>query len=158
MEDLELTILGDPVPKARARVTKAGITYTPAKTRKWEQTAALMAQAQMRGRDPLQGPLEVVVIAEWPVPVSWPAWKRDSALQGRICHTTKPDADNIIKAAVDALNGIVFRDDSQIVGMIARKGYSERPAVTIRVRALDAMPAQAKRKPEARHEPQEAAA
>lgn len=144
--DIEIRIAGNPVPKARARVTKTGIAYTPAKTRKWEQTAALMAQAEMAGRAPLECPLEVVVIAEWPAPQSWPEWKRAAAVQGRLCHTTKPDADNIVKAAVDALNGVVFRDDSQIVGMIARKAYSEMPGVTIRVRALDAMPAQIKRK------------
>ena len=146
MREITLTIAGEPVPKARARVTKTGIAYTPAKTRRWEQTAAIMAQAEMRGQQPIEGPLEVTVLAQWQPPQSWPAWKRNAALISGIGHTAKPDADNIAKAALDAIQGVVFRDDSQVTGLIVRKSYGDIPGVTIRVRALDAMAAQVKRR------------
>ena len=143
--EFTLRIAGNPVPKARARVTRFG-AYTPEKTRKWEQVAALMAQQKMAGGSRMDGALEVVVIAEWAIPSSWPKWKREAAEQGSVAHTGRPDADNILKAAIDALNGVVFRDDSQVTGLIVRKGYSATPGVTIRVRQIDAMTAQQTRR------------
>jgi Holliday junction resolvase RusA-like endonuclease len=142
----DLHIAGDPVPKARARVTKSGVAFTPAKTRRWEQTAALMAQQEMRGRALMTGPVEVVVLAAFGVPQSWPTWKRAEALIGGVAHTGRPDADNLAKAATDALNGVVFRDDSQIVSLITRKTYAETPGVTIKVSPVVAFPSQARRR------------
>lgn len=39
--------------------------------------------------------------------------------------TSRPDIDNLYKAVTDALNGIVYRDDSQITRAIMRKQYAE---------------------------------
>jgi Holliday junction resolvase RusA-like endonuclease len=139
--EFTITIAGDPVPKGRPRFG-AGKIYTPEKTRRWEQVAAMLARQKMAGESRMEGPLEVVVVAEWPIPMRWPKWKREAAEQGCVAHTAKPDADNVLKAAVDALNGVVFRDDSQLVGMIVRKAYSASPGVTIRIREIDAITAQ----------------
>ncbi len=145
-ECVEIRVLGEPVAKGRPRVTKSGVTFTPGKTRRWEQVAALLAQEQMAGRAVLDGPLEVTVVAEWEVPASWPKWKTEMARDGGVAHTSRPDLDNVAKAAVDALNGVVFRDDSQIVSLIVHKRYGVKPGLVIRVAEMDALPAQAKRK------------
>lgn len=144
--EITIEIAGNPVPKARARVTKAGHAFTPTKTRKWEAMAAVLAQQEMRGKRPISGPVEVFVLCVFPIPASWPRWKRTKALVGGIGHTTRPDADNVAKAATDALSGIVYRDDSQITDLIVRKCYGEIPSVTIRVRETGLLPAQQKRR------------
>jgi Holliday junction resolvase RusA-like endonuclease len=45
--------------------------------------------------------------------------------------TKKPDADNILKAVLDALNGLAYNDDSQIVSARIEKLYSDNPRVEI---------------------------
>ena len=50
---------------------------------------------------------------------------------GLINPTKKPDLDNIAKAILDSLNGIAYKDDSQIVSLLISKKYSDRPRVEI---------------------------
>ena len=53
-------------------------------------------------------------------------------------HVVKPDADNVAKAVLDALSGIVYRDDVQVVFLAVSKCYaapSEGPRVTVVVEA-----------------------
>ena len=50
---------------------------------------------------------------------------------GLISPTKKPDLDNIAKAILDSLNGIAYKDDSQIVSLLISKKYSDRPRVEI---------------------------
>lgn len=46
----------------------------------------------------------------------------------------KPDLDNLVKALKDALTGIVWKDDAQIVSLCARKTYGDRPAIYVKVK------------------------
>ena len=45
----------------------------------------------------------------------------------------KPDLDNYIKSAFDALNGVLWADDAMVVDLHAKKFYSEHPHITIEV-------------------------
>ena len=38
--------------------------------------------------------------------------------------TKKPDADNIVKVVLDALNKVAYRDDAQVVELVAIKRWS----------------------------------
>lgn len=130
---ITVTIDGDPVAKGRPRVTRAGIAFTPAKTRAFEAHARMAAQIAMDGRDPIEGPVAVVVVAVMPIPMSYSRKKAEAALAGATRPAKRPDIENVAKAAFDALNGIVYRDDSQIVEMVARKVYGLRPRVEVTV-------------------------
>lgn len=55
---------------------------------------------------------------------------------GQIRPVTKPDADNYAKGPLDAMKGIIWKDDGQIVDLIARKFYSSKPRIEITVRTL----------------------
>ena len=57
--------------------------------------------------------------------------RREMAEAGLIRPTTKPDTDNYLKGVLDALNTVVFKDDSQVVGMVAQKFYSCEPRIEI---------------------------
>jgi Holliday junction resolvase RusA-like endonuclease len=73
------------------------------------------------------------------VPASWSNKKRDAALAGIVRHTGRPDFDNFAKIGCDALNGIVWADDSQIVEARIVKLYSESPSLRIEVQPLETM-------------------
>jgi len=95
---------------------------------------------------PLAGPISVKVMAGLPVPKSWPEWKREAALQGRVVPTGKPDEDNLGKAAKDALNGVAWLDDAQIVFGSVWKFYAAQPGVKIEVEAVGGTPSSVTRR------------
>ena len=132
---LKLVIDGVPVPKGRPRFTKAGVAYTPAKTRAYEKQAAIIADIGMRanGLKMFECPVTVMATAYLQIPKSMTKKDRAEALSGTLLPAKKPDVDNIAKAALDGLNGIVWRDDSLIVGLSIKKRYSERPRLEIDV-------------------------
>jgi Holliday junction resolvase RusA-like endonuclease len=59
------------------------------------------------------------------------------ALAGEVLPTTKPDADNVVKAVFDGLNGVLWRDDVLVVDLRVRKRYAATPCVRVEVWALD---------------------
>ena len=107
--------------------------YTPAETRKYQDALAWAAKAAMRAKAPFDGPLELTVSAFMAVPPSWPQKKRDAALAGIVRPTGKPDADNFLKQ-IDALKGITWKDDAQIVDARIVKRYDERPRLRIDIK------------------------
>ena len=87
----------------------------------------------MAGRDILDGPLFVCVEAYVPIPKTLQTKPKLAAIEaGAIRPVTRPDLDNYIKV-LDGLNGIVWRDDSQIVRLNSVKAYSERPRLVVSV-------------------------
>lgn len=134
MEAITISVPGNPVAKGRHRFSNHGgfvKAYTPAKTRKYEELVARAARRVMGSLPPLTCPVRVDVVAFLPVPKSWSKLKTSMALAGEVLPTGRPDKDNFEKAAVDALNGIVYADDSQITDGGTRKRYSEKPGLHI---------------------------
>jgi Holliday junction resolvase RusA-like endonuclease len=137
-----IVIGGEPVAKGRPRMTRRGFAYTPANTRRYEAHGRLAAQLAMDGKPPLAVPVRAEITVDLPVPASWSGKRRDAALCGDIRPTTRPDADNYVKAALDAINAIVVADDSLVVDLVARKHYATVPALTIVITPLPALTAQ----------------
>ena len=137
-----LYFLGEPVSKGRPRFTRGGSVYTPAKTRNWETAAKYIAQQEMQGRTPLGGPVQVDIRMIFSPSRSWPGWKQDYALKGFIAHTKKPDADNVQKAVKDAMNKIVYHDDSQITFGEFKKTFGQAEMVIVEVTQLSQAPCQ----------------
>lgn len=69
-------------------------------------------------------------------PKSFSKRKASLAEAGEIKPTTKPDVDNYLKGVKDALKGIIWRDDSQVVDVYARKRYSARPRIEVKIKEL----------------------
>ena len=123
-----------PRGKGRPRFVKAsGRTYTPEQTASYEAVIRHEAALEMRGAEPVEGPLAIAVTAVLPIPASWSRKKREAAIAGDVWPVGRPDADNFLKAACDALNAIVYRDDSQLVRMEATKCYGVAPRLSITV-------------------------
>lgn len=135
-----LIIEGEPVGKGRPKAVRQGgfvRMYTPAKTRGYEEQVADEARKAMAGREPIAGPCMLELTMVVGIPVSWSKKKRASALAGEMFPTKKPDADNVIKALCDSLNGIVWVDDVQVTDLIARKRFGANPHVEARITPLD---------------------
>jgi Holliday junction resolvase RusA-like endonuclease len=141
---ITVVIAGAAVAKGRARVSRKGFVYTPAKTRRYEAHGRLAAQEAMADRAPIAVPVKAEITVDLPVPASWSLKRQAAALQGEIRPTSRPDCDNYVKSALDAINGIVVTDDSLIVELAAFKFYAHVPKLTIIVTELPAAAAQPK--------------
>jgi len=118
---LTFTVYGQPVPQPRARVsTRGGFAraYVPAKHAIHAWRDAIVASY----RGPLHhGPLCVAVNFRFARPASHTG-KRGLTVAGKLAKYPRPDADNLLKA-LDALNGVAWLDDSQIVRLCGAKGW-----------------------------------
>ena len=131
------TVYGEPVGKGRPRFAKRGnfvSTYTPLKTKTYEDEIRMMARSAMGSSEPLETPVTVAIYIRVGIPTSFSKQKRKDALAGIEKPTKKPDADNILKCFLDAMNGIVYIDDKQVVNIHLTKVYSEVPAVEVMVK------------------------
>lgn len=67
------------------------------------------------------------------IPKSMSRAKRGKALNGDIRPQRKPDLDNVIKAVLDAMNGVVYRDDKEVTSVYLRREYSDMPHLEVTV-------------------------
>ena len=133
---MRITIPGNPIPKARARVTKKGFAYDP----QWEQKINVMKFLEHKVRDffkkddnRIEGhklsigeAFEVDWYFHMPIPKSFSQSKKNACKWGLIEHTSKPDRSNLEKFSEDCANGILWKDDSQITkGSIEKKYCSD---------------------------------
>lgn len=122
-------IPGEAVPKGRPRMTKSGHAYTPKTTRDYEAWVKL---CWLQTGQPMSlRPLQVKLGFYLPIPKSFSKKQRELALAGVLLPTKKPDIDNLVKAVLDGLNGLAYRDDQQIVALEAAKGYGAAPLVQV---------------------------
>jgi Holliday junction resolvase RusA-like endonuclease len=131
------TVPGHPRGKGRPRTAVIGghaRVFTDSKTRAEEGAIRVIAAAAMQGRLPYEGPIVLRLCAYQQIPPSWSNRKRAAAEAGQVVPVGQPDLDNFVKMT-DALNGIVWRDDSQVVSAIVHKRYSERPRLSLDIRA-----------------------
>ena len=132
-------IPGQPVAKGRPKFARQGSfvrTYTPEKTATYENLVKLAATEAMSGRPPIEGPVELWLDINLQIPASWSKKRQRDAAAGLVAATKKPDADNVLKAVKDGMNGIVWLDDAQAVEYRISKRYSTSPCVQVSVEQL----------------------
>ena len=138
---IRFEIPGPPKGKARHRTTKSGHSYTPKETVRYENLVRLCFTAARQNDgaspEPWTGPVWLDVEAVFSVPASWPRWKTEKALLTAYRHCGRPDLDNVVKAVLDGLNGVAYKDDAQVCAIQARKRYGKTPRVKVMV-TLDA--------------------
>ncbi|MGP5283035.1 RusA family crossover junction endodeoxyribonuclease [Pseudomonas helleri] len=136
LKPVSFVVPGEAVGKGRPRVSTIGghaRMFTPQKTANYETLIAMAAQQAMAGRELIGGPVLVEMKILVSVAASWSKKKTAEALAGDVMPTKKPDADNVLKAICDGINGIVFKDDVQVVNVSLSKRFSETPGVSVRV-------------------------
>lgn len=134
---VSFTVPGQPVGKGRPRFARRGnhvSTYTPAKTADYENLIRLEYERQCQGWKFDDGAyLDVRVTAYFRIPKSVSRKKRQAMEDRKIRPTGKPDLTNVAKSVEDGLNGVAYRDDSQIVTLYLRKYFSDEPRVVVTI-------------------------
>jgi Holliday junction resolvase RusA-like endonuclease len=129
------TVPGEPIGKARARILRSGGAFTPERSAAYERAIKWSAKVAMRGQQPLTGACLVTAAFELSIPRSWSQRKRAQALAGAIAPRGRPDLDNLGKALLDGLNGIVFADDAAVIHLNLKKQYAAAPKTICTVRS-----------------------
>lgn len=118
-----ITILvdGEPVPKQSTRFDGNGRAHTDPRVKAWQDTVSLRAIEAMRGRPPIIGPVSVRIVFV-------------------LGNRRRVDIDNLNKAVLDSMNGIVFKDDTQVVNAHLVKKVMKNPGVFILVYPGEVIP------------------
>ena len=110
--DVTFTIYGKPQGKQRPRLGKHGV-YTPKATKRYEQSIAWGYLATRSGM--ISGPVRLRVECYFP-------------------DLRRRDIDNVVKCIMDGLNGIAYKDDSQVVELSASSKLDrDRPRTVVTV-------------------------
>lgn len=140
MSRYKVVIGGEPVAQGRPRLTTINghaRAYDPAKSGNYKQLIKLMAQ-QNAPDEPTENPVILSVLIYRKIPKSFSKKKRMQIDLGLLRPTTKPDVSNVVKGVEDALNGVWYKDDSQIIGYgHVGKWYSDKPRVEIIMEELE---------------------
>jgi len=127
----------DPVGKQRARYARRGNfvqTYTPDKTRNYEALLKDAAIEAMGSSEPLETPVSLYLYIRVPIPKSFSKKKVQECLNGSEQPMKKPDSSNVLKSVEDAMNGVVYKDDCQIINHHMTRVYSTLAGVDICVK------------------------
>lgn len=139
---LSFTVPGKPMGQPRARVTTASghvRHYDPWQSRQYKERIAVACRRGMRSCGAVPGKVSapdgfrVLVKACFSRPTSWPKRKVEASEEGLVPHVVRPDADNVAKIVLDALNGIVWKDDSEVVWLMVCKSYAREDCLSVSV-------------------------
>ncbi len=127
---IDFTIPGEPKGKGRPRFGK-GHTYTPDDTENYETFVKICYAKNARKPFPADSRIKMTVMAYFGIPASKPKYIKQAMAKGDILPAKTPDVDNIAKIICDALNGLAYKDDKQIVELHVSKFYAEDPRVEV---------------------------
>jgi Holliday junction resolvase RusA-like endonuclease len=128
---------GNPIGKGRPKFARRGnfvSTYTPTKTRNYEDLIKDVARKAMGSNDLLETPVTVAIYITVPIPASYSKKRREACLSGSERPTKKPDIDNIAKCYLDAMQDIVFLNDTQVLTLHITKVYGTVGMVEVMVK------------------------
>lgn len=133
MEDIDkrfyvtFNVEGKAQAKQRPRFSRiSGRAYTPKNTINFELWVKQCFMKYLEDKDitaPTEKPLKVKITCYYQVPLSVSKKKKEQMLNGDIVPNVKPDVDNVAKSILDALNGIAYIDDKQIIKLSIQKKY-----------------------------------
>lgn len=129
-------VQGRPVPKARPRIGRGGIVFTPSKTIAAERL--VQAEWMAAGRPTVGGqPVCVTLRFEFARPKSHMLKNGSLSAVGERAGEPGGDTDNLTKLVLDGLNGLAWADDRQVVSIDASKGWGRRDRTIVEFHAVD---------------------
>lgn len=133
---IEFEIQGKVKAKQSVKFTNNQIKYTPSDIKEyanWVRLCFMNKYPAWNIQNFADKPLKAIIDVYMPIPKSFSKKKYERALNDEIRPTVKPDCDNIAKNINDALNGIVYPDDKQIVSLTVNKIYSDSEFVKVTI-------------------------
>jgi len=131
MQQVEFTVRGRPISKGSMRsfahktTGKVVTIHDNKRSRQWQKQIAQVAA--FHSAEPWEGPVELHLIF---------SFKRPKSAPGREYPTVRPDLDKLARAVLDALTGVIYKDDSQVVGISAQKIYGTQEGVEVQIKEL----------------------
>ena len=134
---LTFMVEGTPIGKGRPKFARRGnfvSTYTPTKTRDYETVINEAARKAMGSNEILETAVTVAIYITVPIPASYSKRRTEACLSGSERPIKKPDIDNVAKCFLDAMNEIVYKDDTQVLTLHITKVYGKHGMVEVMVR------------------------
>lgn len=128
---IPIQIFGEVFSQQRPRFARVGNhvkTYDPQKKEKDQYRWQIKSQFR---NDPLGVPVCVIIKFFLPIPKATSRVKKREMIADVFHHQKKPDIDNLAKFVLDCMNGIVFKDDSQIYRLYLEKMYAQDEGILI---------------------------
>jgi crossover junction endodeoxyribonuclease RusA len=120
---VEVRVLGVPIPQGSMRSPAAGVVlHSSGKVRPWREAMGWALRSAMKAQ-PVPGAVSVSLQFTLPLPK-----------KPRVFADRAPDLDKLVRAALDALTGVVIVDDGQVVEVYAHKHYADEVGVRIMVK------------------------
>lgn len=141
MAELTIMIPGEPCAQGRPRFSTHGgfvKAYDPEKSRNYKAYVKMCAikSMQEQGWTLTEKALSIEIRAFMSIPSSKSKKFKQAAIEGIERPAKKPDPDNIFKCITDALSGVAYKDDKQIVDARINKWYAEVPRVEVRIKII----------------------
>lgn len=129
----------EPMGAVRTTQRQKFVDERAARYYEYKQALAMMVMSRIPMREPLRGPIKLMVTFYMPIPKNGKASRMDPATGKRKQypvehgqpHIAKPDNDNLIKGVCDALNKNIWADDNQIFAIESRKLYGNMPGIEL---------------------------
>ena len=125
-----------PMAKQSFRTTRSGNKYLDPSVIKYRKAIRNMAITQMRNQkaERIEGAVNMNIVYAFRRPKSLSKKERNEIDGGKtVPKTTKPDIDNLTKAILDALNGIVWKDDAQVTQINIQKVWSAKDQIEVEI-------------------------
>ncbi|HBH3214186.1 TPA: RusA family crossover junction endodeoxyribonuclease [Clostridioides difficile] len=127
---INFTIDGEPIGKERPRFNlSTKRTYTPNKTRDYEELIRWLYQSKVKHC--FTGYIKMTLRCYYSIAKSNSKKVKEQKRNNVLRPNKKPDIDNVVKIIADSLNEIAYKDDTQIVEVVASKYYSDKPRVEV---------------------------
>ncbi len=146
---ITFTVRGIPAPQGSKRAVvhrstgRAVVIESSTRVKPWRSDVRDAALATMAWLPPLQGPVGLELAFRFPRPKGHFGTGRNAGVlraNAPIWPAVKPDIDKLARSTLDALTGLLFVDDAQVVDLGLRKRYADGdpPGVTVTVNDLSA--------------------
>lgn len=128
-------IHGNPIPQQQTRfIRTSGIAYDPSSK---ERDRIQWLSKPYAPESPLLGPILVDLFFYFVPQASASGVRRRQMLNHVIHHIKKPDADNCAYLVTNALKGIFYRDDAQIIDLHVHKRFAEVAKTVVKIVAIE---------------------
>lgn len=111
-------------------VNKQAIKYL-----EYKSAIRMLSKFQYKG-ELIEGPIEVECRFYFAPPKSYTKTKLKQISSKQMLYTKKPDVDNLFKGVTDSLNGVIYKDDSQIVKATMYKEYSDKDSIVVEIKGV----------------------
>ena len=133
---IQFIIPGKAQPQERPKFSRFGKgvrAIDPPKSRAYKELVKLVAW-QNKPSEPIQEPIKLSVDIYIVPPKKYHTKPKQALIaSGEMRPTTKPDIENLLKGIMDGMTGIIYRDDSLVVELVARKFYDMTPRAEVTV-------------------------